>query len=127
MRKKIISIVITLPILLGIGIGSMTYTNSLSHDNANAIREMEEFVRIGDLEGAQQILTEVSDGWDKSKSLLNTWVDHLDTDLVSTCLKAVQVGLTLQDEATIFVNSAALIEAFEHLNHRDDLSWYNIL
>lgn len=127
MRRRLIAIGITLPILLLIGIGSMLITQHLSRTYVENIQRMEALARAGDYEGAQRQLTEVAEKWSKWEPWLQIWVNHSETDEVTTNIKAVQVGLVLEDEVLLFSHSTLLIEALDHLHHRDDLTVSNIL
>ncbi len=127
MTKKVLSIAITLPILLGIGLFGMLYTQHISESYQLKVRQVETLAREGDMEGAQKLLTEVAVGWEKRLTLMQLWICHSDTDNVGTQLRGLQVGLTIGDRPSIFLSSANLIEALRHLHHRDDLSISNIL
>jgi len=127
MKKKAWSIAITLPLIVVLGVASMLYTRHVSQTYREAVTRVEESARAGDMEAAQRILAEVADGWEKNARLLQLWVTHADTDKVSTHFKGLQTGLELGNEGLVFENTAFLMEALEHLHHRDDITWSNIL
>ncbi len=127
MRKKIIAIAITLPIVLSLGISTLLYTQHLSIQYREMVRRAEEYAYAGDMQAAQRALTEVATQWERMEPLLQIWVCHAETDTVTWHFKGMQVGLTIGDEPLTHDHAAALIEALEHLHHRDDLTWSNIL
>ena len=127
MRKKILSIAITLPLVLAMGISSMAYTRHVSQTYKEAVRRMEEHAAARDYESAGHALARVAEEWESRERLLRLWVPHMDTDAVSIHLEGMRVGLALQDEPLLFEHAAALMEALDHLHHRDDLTIGNIL
>lgn len=127
MKSKTLSIAIALPLIVILGVMSMTHTQNVSNQYIDAIRQLEEHARVADWVAAQLTLTDVTNRWDKEKPLLQLWVEHADTDDISTYLKELQVGLLLQNESVFFVSSAKLIESLEHLHHKDDLILSNLL
>ncbi len=127
MNKRILCVVITLPVVLALGISSMVFTQSVSEMYVDQVRELEELARAGDMAGAQKMLTDIATEWREKETFLQLWVVHQDTDTVTRHIIGVQVGLTLGDEALFFDHSAQLIEALRHLHHRDDLTLGNVL
>lgn len=127
MKSKILSIAIALPLIIILGITSMMHTQTISKHYIASIRQLEDHVRGAEWVQAQQVLTEVADHWDKEKPLLQLWVEHADTDSISTYLKELQVWLLLQNNRDALVSSAKLIESLEHLHHKDDLILANLL
>ncbi|MCL1963612.1 MAG: DUF4363 family protein [Firmicutes bacterium] len=127
MHKKILSIAITFPLILALGIASMAYTHHISKTYREEIQRVEESARAGDMEGARHTLKRIIAEWETREKLLHVWVPHADTDAVSIHLQGLQVGLALGDTSLLFEHSAALMEALDHLHHRDDLTLGNIL
>jgi len=127
MKYNIVSIAITLPIIIVIGIIFMAYTQNVANTYIDATRRLEENVRNGQWEQAQKELSDMAAGWNSKKQLLQLWAVHKDTDDVSKYLLEAQVGITLRDERLLFVSTANLAESLEHLHHKDDLNLSNII
>ncbi len=127
MNKRILTIFITLPIVLALGIGSMLFTETISKEYAEEVLAMETLVRSGDKERALHLLSELITKWEKKEPLFQLWVCHVDTDTVTQHLKEALVGLVVSDEALFFDQTTLLLEALEHLHHRDDMTWGNVL
>lgn len=127
MQKRILTIVITLPIVLALGIGSMLFTQSISEGYITEMCAIERLVRYGDTDRALLLLSDLMMKWEKKEPLLQLWVCHVDTDAVTQRFKEAQVGLIVKDEVLFFDQAALLLEALEHLHHRDDMTWGNVL
>lgn len=127
MRKKIWSIAITLPLVLAFGIGSMAFTRHLSTAYKETVERAEDSVRAGEYEAAGSVLAKLAEEWEASEKVLRLWVPHTDTDGVTIHLKEARAGIALRDETMCAEHLTALLEALDHLHHRDDLTIENIL
>ncbi|MDR0929171.1 MAG: DUF4363 family protein [Oscillospiraceae bacterium] len=127
MRLKIVSIAITLPILLGLGLFSMLYTRDISDHYVAMAEELRDAAEADDWEDAGQRMDALFADWQSREGVLQIWVPHRDTDEVQKQMEGIQAGLAIQDKSLLMEHAAGLIEALDHLHHRDDLSISNIL
>lgn len=126
MRKKVLSIAITLPLLLALGIGSMTAARHISLEGQRFAEEILSAMRAGEPESAYQAAARLEEIWRKWETWLQLWVCHEDTDEVREKLQLVLCGLENDSRATTLENATLLREALEHLHHRDDVTWSNV-
>jgi hypothetical protein len=127
MRRKILSIVIVLPILLGLGLFSMLYTRHVSDQYVAMAEELRDAAEADDWALARQRMDALYADWQRREGVLQVWVPHRDTDEVQKQMEGMQAGLTIRDKSLMMEHAAGLIEALDHLHHRDDLSISNIL
>ncbi|MDR0897001.1 MAG: DUF4363 family protein [Oscillospiraceae bacterium] len=127
MKRKIMSIAITLPILLGLGLFSMLYTRDISDHYVAMAEELRDAAEADDWELARQQMDAIYEDWRSREGILQIWVPHRDTDEVQKQMEGMQAGLAIRDKSLMMEHAAGLIEALDHLHHRDDLSISNIL
>ncbi|HIT69871.1 MAG TPA: DUF4363 family protein [Candidatus Aphodomonas merdavium] len=127
MRGKVISIVVTLPLLLVFGILCMLYVYRVSQAGIESAKRIEAMVEAGETEEALEEARALEAMWEKNEPLLELWVCHADTDEVRKKLLLAVLGLETNNRGITLENVALLQEAFEHLHHRDDITWANVL
>lgn len=126
MRRKLLSIVVVLPLLVFTGVASMAVAQSVSQRGQAMVDMLESAMRAGEPESALAAARELEANWSKWETALQLWVCHEDTDQVREKLLLVLCGLENGDRSLVMENAALLREALEHLHHRDDVTWSNI-
>lgn len=126
MRRKLLSIVVVLPLLVFTGVASMAVAQSVSQRGQAMVDMLESAMRAGEPESALAAARELESNWSKWEAALQLWVCHEDTDQVREKLLLVLCGLENGDRSLVMENAALLREALEHLHHRDDVTWSNI-
>lgn len=127
MKGKILIISLGLPLLIVLGVICMAYVQRVSDSGVEAVERIRTDLNAGEPEKALEQAKTLWTVWEEHEPLLQLWVCHEDTDEVRMKLKLVLTGLETNERSMVMENAALLQEAFEHLHHKDDITWSNVL
>lgn len=113
-------------VLLG---GSLSARATLrqSQRYESAAQELRLMVLESDWERAEAVLQAYRESWEKTESWMQLFVDHQDTDALSSAMEQVLAGIEAREPGLCLEGCLALGESAEHLYHRDALTWENVL
>lgn len=126
MRQKVLSIAVALPLVVVMGLWTMSAAQRVSEQGQAMVDEIEAAMRAGEPESACAAARALEENWEKWEAALQLWVCHEDTDQVREKLLLVLCGLENDDRGMVMENAALLREALTHLHHRDDVTWSNV-
>lgn len=126
MRQKVLSIAVALPLVVVMGLWTMSAAQRVSEQGQAMVDEIEAAMRAGEPESACAAARALEENWEKWEAALQLWVCHEDTDQVREKLLLVLCGLENDDRGMVMENTALLREALTHLHHRDDVTWSNV-
>ena len=127
MRTGLCVSIVLLALTIGLGLYTSAEIRSVSNRYASASEELLVLVEKQDWSRAEETAEAYLASWRKTVPLLQTLINHEDTDSVTLSLLQLQAAIRAQDEAGCFTACAELRENALHLYHRDGFSWANVL
>jgi len=127
MRRHICIFVISLLLILAAGLFTNRYCRILSLDYEAMIDVMRDNIQIENWKAAREQYDSMLYSWYRVRPLINIWIDHTDTDAVTTGLAELAVCIDAQEKRESLRLLATLWESVEHLYHREALTLPNLL
>lgn len=118
-------------VLLGLTIGMGVYTSaeirSVSERYASAAEELMVLAEKKDWDRAAETAEAYLASWRDTVPVLQTLINHEDTDSVTLSLLQLQAAIRAEDQAGCYIACAELRENAGHLYHRDGFTLANVL
>ena len=127
MRTGLGVALVLLALTIAGGLYSAREISRVSERYVSAAEELHVMAEKHDWARAAEIVSAYLDTWRGTVPLLQTLINHEDTDSVTLSLLQLQASILARDEAGCFVACAELRENARHLYHRDGFTLANVL
>lgn len=127
MRTGIWIAALLLAITIGGGLFSAERVLALSERYVSAAEELQSMTEHGEWQRASETADAYLDSWEQLLPLLQTLINHEDTDGVTMSLVRIRAGIRSRDASLCMEACAELRENALHLYHRDAFTWGNVL
>lgn len=126
MKVVAITIIILIAFFFGTVWINQYITNSADHVT-NMIDKLDEAITNEDWEAAQVHIKEVSESWDETKSVWQTFLEHYEIDTIDIVLARLKKYVSIEERALSLGAVAELKLLIEHIVDREAFKLTNIL
>ena len=127
MRKKIITVAVTLLLLGLLSAVEQISVGRLTSDAAAKTQEILFLLGQNEMERGLERAREMDAWWDKEAPNAELIINHAATDDVRFTLSRLVAALEMGDRDNAFVYARELEGDIEHVLERQELSWQNLL
>lgn len=127
MRRKIMTIVVVLAVLLSISAIEQIVVNDMTDDALADVAVILDLLRAGDLSTALEKSRQLDVTWDERASRAELIIDHSTTDDVRFALSRLIAALEGEDRASALIYASELEGGVEHVQERQALIPQNLL
>ena len=127
MKRKIVTMVITISILLLMSVMEQAAVEKITGRALENTHQVIEMIRRGELQQAKEKSQEMDVSWYEQAKWLEMMVDHSSTDEVRYAFSRLIAALEEEDSATAMVYAFELEGAIEHVYERQALTLENII
>ena len=127
MRKKIITVAVTLLLLGLLSAVEQISVGRLTSDAAAKTQEILFLLGQNEMERGLERVREMDAWWDKEAPNAELIINHAATDDVRFTLSRLVAALEMGDRDDAFVYARELEGNIEHVLERQELSWQNLL
>ena len=127
MKKTVISALCVLAAVAVLCTSSLCFIYSITDTSETLRMQSLERADANDPDGAKEYLMKLAVLWRKSKSLLETMVDHSTIHDVASHITDARISLERGFLDDYYKAMALMGEAVEHIRSHEGLSWANLL
>lgn len=127
MRTSLCIALATLLITIAAGLLTAGEIRQVSERYVSAAEELQSMTEHGEWPRAEETVQAYIDSWREAVPLLQTVINHDDTDDVTLSLLALQAAIRARDMPGCLTACAELRENAQHLYHRDAFTLANVL
>jgi len=125
---SLVGIIIGISVILGVGFLEQSYLKDLSENMKNEVIEVEEIVKLGDIELGTKKLQDVIAKWEKSEKILEVMINHQDIHKISDTLTEINSKLKdFSNSSNVSANFALLKEYIIYIKEGNEFTTNNVL
>ncbi|MDR0395900.1 MAG: DUF4363 family protein [Oscillospiraceae bacterium] len=127
MRRKVIILIVSLAMVVGLQWFASAYTRGVTGAAASALEEMERAVMDRDWEPARGMMAPLSRSWNESCEPLDWWISRVMIESVRASMRELEIALEVGDYYESRRLLAEIMDTLHDITRWDELSLSNVV